>query len=90
MSEDSFGNTPCYICKAPLAPLVSICWTCGYSQLPNPEAEAPGKGAGPDGPAPAGHSGPATPKPARDKLRADLQARMDQAKADLKSRLNKK
>ncbi len=87
MSEDRLGYTPCYICKAPLAPLVSICWTCGYSQLPNPnaQAEVTVKGSGQDGPALTNKSGPAP----QDKLRADLQARLNQARADLKSRLKK-
>jgi hypothetical protein len=81
MSEDKIGYTPCYICKAPLAPLVSICWTCGYSQLPNPETGEPVKGA-----AQGGSAGNAPPT---EKLKSDLQARRDQARADLKARLKK-
>ena len=47
MSEDGLGAGKCYICKAPLAPLVSICWACGYSQLPNPQGDGKGEGAAP-------------------------------------------
>lgn len=47
MSDEKLGGRECYICKAYIPPLVSICWTCGYSQLPNPhgdgKAEAPPK-----------------------------------------------
>ncbi|PKP80167.1 MAG: hypothetical protein CVT79_16460 [Alphaproteobacteria bacterium HGW-Alphaproteobacteria-18] len=47
MSKDSLGDGTCYICKAPLAPLVSICWKCGYSQLPNPQGDGKGEGSAP-------------------------------------------
>lgn len=45
MSNEKLGGRECYICKAYIPPLVSICWTCGYSQLPNPNAQGDGKPA---------------------------------------------
>ncbi len=50
MSKERFGDGTCYICKAPLAPLVSICWKCGYSQLPGPQGG--GKAGAPPKPEP--------------------------------------
>lgn len=47
MSNEKLGNRHCYICKAYIPPLVSICWSCGYSQLPAPDAQGgAGKASG--------------------------------------------
>lgn len=75
MSKERLGDGTCYICKAPLAPLVSICWKCGYSQLPNPQGEGKGE-SGKDGVAP--------------KKTPDLKKRLDLGKADFKSGIRKK
>ncbi len=78
MSDKKLGYRECYICKAAIPPLVSICWTCGYSQLPNPNAggrPAEGKGQEDTG----RKSGP-----------ADLNRRVDPSKADFKSGFRKK
>ena len=45
MSNEKLGSRECYICKSYIPPLVSICWSCGYSQLPGPQGE--GKANGP-------------------------------------------
>ncbi len=74
MSNEKLGNRTCYICKAHIPPLVSICWTCGYSQLPNPHGGE--KSAGKDNASP--------------KRKPDLQKRLDLGKADFKSGINKK
>lgn len=42
MSEEKLGSRECYICKSYIPPLVSICWACGYSQLPNPQGDGKG------------------------------------------------
>ena len=86
MSNGKLGYRECYICKSAIPPLVSICWSCGYSQLPNPqgEREAPSAEDGGD------EAPPAKDASGRDKLRADLDARLKQTRADLKSRLKRK
>jgi hypothetical protein len=75
MSDEKLGGRECYICKAYIPPLVSICWTCGYSQLPNPHGEGTGK----DG------KDAAPPKRA-----PDLKKGRDLGKADFKSGIKKK
>lgn len=74
MSNEKLGNRECYICKAYIPPLVSICWSCGYSQLPSPHGgeQASGKDN------------------ALTKRTPDLQKRLDLGKADFKSGINKK
>lgn len=93
MTKDTFGSGNCYICHRPLAPLVSICWACGYSQLPNPNAQddapAAGGGAGQDAPASSDKPGSDGKVSARDRLRGELKARLGQAKADVRARLKK-
>ncbi|WP_148205869.1 MULTISPECIES: hypothetical protein [Hyphomonas] len=75
MSKERLGDGSCYICKAPLAPLVSICWKCGYSQLPNPQGDGTGKG-GKDAAPP--------------KREPDLKKGRDLGKADFKAGIKKK
>ena len=74
MSNEKLGNRECYICKAYIPPLVSICWSCGYSQLPAPHGGE--KASGKDNAPP--------------KRTPDLQKRLDLGKADFKSGINKK
>lgn len=94
MTKDILGSGNCYICHRPLAPLVSICWACGYSQLPNPNAQGDGPaasaGAAPDGPITPDETGSDGKAFARGRLRAQLNARLGQAKADVRARLKKK
>lgn len=91
MTKDILGSGNCYICHRPLAPLVSICWACGYSQLPNPNAQGdgPAAGTGPDGPTTPDETGSDGESSARDRLKAELNARLAQAKADVRARLKK-
>jgi hypothetical protein len=50
MSNEKLGSRECYICKSYIPPLVSICWKCGYSQLPGPQGD--GKAGTPQRPGP--------------------------------------
>lgn len=85
MSEDNLGSGNCYICKRPMQPLVSICWACGYSQQPNPNAQ--GDEAGDSGAPDA--TGAGDKASARSKLKSSLASRLGQGKDGLKSRLKK-
>ena len=75
MSNEKLGSRECYICKSYIPPLVSICWKCGYSQLPNPHGDGTGKG-GKDAAPP--------------KREPDLKKGLDLGKADFKAGIKKK
>lgn len=78
MSNEKLGNRHCYICKAYIPPLVSICWSCGYSQLPAPD----GRGG-------AGKGDIERTKPPG-KAGGDLDASRPSSKPDFKSGFRKK
>lgn len=82
MSDDKLGYRECYICKSAIPPLVSICWSCGYSQLPGPDGQA----GSPDR---AGQTAADKASP-RDKLRRGLGDNLNKARDTLNSKLGKK